>query len=137
MRYNHVSCEACEGYLDTWAADALKNGWKLVQKVNDHNGLYRHLLKPDGANCGAKKQVHTSAMKRGKVLCDECEKPILEWMASAAKYGWELVRALRDNLVEYRHLMKPDGSPCGHLEMRRLRKIPSVSTPPGPPEAAG
>jgi len=110
-----------------WAEEAASKGWELIRPLENRNVQYRHILKPDGQSCGALQDAQPGNMRHTKgVRCNVCESPIVEWTDTARRKGWELVRKIDGNGALYRHLLKPDGTPCGALKpaqaaMMRIR----------------
>ena len=137
-RTSPLRCEACSpigrsrGIEGRWEDDAQAHGWTLVRSLCDKPiNEYRHLLKANGEPCGVVVQDTFKRMRKGDVYCPDCQpqqragvkgkaKPdatIAKLMDEAHAKGWEYVRRLGTN-VEYAHLLRLDGTPCG--EVRRV-----------------
>lgn len=113
MRHGVVRCQGCQNPHQAWAAAADDRGWEMIQPTTKGSAEYRHRVKADGTPCGHVQEAQASNMAKGAVSCGECESPLVSWAAEAKDHGWELLHQEDDHNGYYRHLFKPDRTPCG------------------------
>ena len=109
--------------LKKWVDEAKAKGWELVRKVDKDRAEYRHIQKENGEPCGAVQEADASPMRNGAVRCCGCQDPLIRWKADAQAQGWELVRKVDGGYVEYRHIQKDNGDPCGGVQKVRAAEM--------------
>ena len=114
MHSGRVECHGCESHETRWAAEAEAIGWQFLEQKDRHHGIYRHLLKPDGTVCGHTKESQAVHVRNGSLMCDNCQNPRDRWTKEAQALGWVLLETQDVKKNTYRHLLKADGTSCGH-----------------------
>lgn len=107
MRKGNARCHKCDSPQVRWAEDAKARGWTFLRRVGDCKVLCSH------DSCGHEQEIRADHLRDGRVRCQGCSNSLAFWQKSAAAHGWELLTKVNRQVGIFRHLTRPDGSPCG------------------------